>query len=83
MTPQEIVKEFRNYSTAQQAALISQLSRVMQEELESANGSQQSRQSEKAAAVERLHGALKMDNPPLTKEEVRDVITDYLMEKYS
>lgn len=83
MTPQEIVKEFRNYSTAQQAALISQLSRVMQEELESANGSKQSRQSEKASAVERLQGALKMDNPPLTKEEVKDVITDYLMEKYS
>ena len=79
MTQQEIVKEFNGYSTAQQAALISKLSRVMQEKLENHRAGQ----AERVAIIEQLAGALKMDNPPTTKAEVRDVITDYLMEKHS
>lgn len=36
----------------------------------------------KSAAVRSLYGSLKFDNPPMTREEERELITDYLMEKY-
>lgn len=81
MTPREIIREFSGYSTAQQAALISKLSRTMQEKLESDH--ELNTQDERVAIIEQLAGALKTDSPPMTKEEVRDVITSYLMEKHS
>jgi hypothetical protein len=84
MTQQEIVKEFRKYSAAQQAALISRLSRVMQEKLESENGDKQNKQAERAAAIERLRGIGKVEGkPPLTDKEIKEDYTNYLMEKYS
>jgi hypothetical protein len=38
---------------------------------------------EKRAALERLRGLLKFEGGPPTDEEVKDMITDYLVEKYS
>lgn len=38
---------------------------------------------EKLAAFERLRGLLKFEGGPPTDEEVKDMITDYLVEKYS
>lgn len=38
---------------------------------------------EKLAALERLRGLLKFEGGPPTDEEVKDMITDYLAEKYS
>jgi hypothetical protein len=84
MTQQEIVQEFKNYSTVQQAALISRLSRVMQEKLESENGTQINKQAEKAAAIERLRGIGRVEGKPaLTDEEIKEDYTNFLMEKYS
>lgn len=84
MTQQEIVKEFRNYSTVEQATLISRLSRVMQEKLEGENSSEQDDQAERAAAIERLRGIGRVEGKPaLTDEEIKEDYTNYLMEKYS
>jgi hypothetical protein len=38
---------------------------------------------EKLAAFKRLRGLLKFEGGPPTDEEVKDMITDYLVEKYS
>lgn len=38
---------------------------------------------EKLAAFQRLRGSLKFKGDPPTDEEVKDMITDYLTEKYS
>jgi len=38
---------------------------------------------EKLAALECLRGLLKFEGGPPTDEEVKDMITDYLVEKYS
>jgi hypothetical protein len=38
---------------------------------------------EKLAAFERLRGSLKFEGGPPTDEEVKDMITEYLVEKYS
>lgn len=81
MTTQEIVKEFKSYPTVKQAALISKLSRVMQENLE--NGAERISQAEKAAAIDRLYGVAAVEGKPApTDEEIREDYTNYLMEKY-
>lgn len=38
---------------------------------------------EKRAALERLRGLLEFEGGPPTDEEVKEMITDYLVEKYS
>ena len=83
MTTQEIIQEFKTFSAAEQVALMSKLFRAMQEKLEAADNDSQTRQAERAAAVERLRGIAGTDNPPMTKEETRKEYYDYLAEKYS
>lgn len=38
---------------------------------------------EKRAALERLRGLLRFEGGPPTDQEVKDMITDYLVKKYS
>lgn len=84
MTQQEIVKEFSDYSTAQQAALINKLSHVMQEKLESGDKKDEEKAlAERLMAIERLRGigAVEGKTAP-TDEEIKEDRVKYLMEKY-
>ena len=71
MTQQQLVQEFRSYPKAQKSVVIRQLLRIFEDELEETsplNGNELLIE-ERKAAVERLRGVAKMENPPMTKEE--------------
>lgn len=94
MTRQEFIDEITRLSVADRIALIEAISRSLREDLE-ANGASNNtpdlpasdaadERARRLDAVRRLRGALKPDNgPPPSDEEVKEIITDYLMEKYS
>lgn len=83
MTEQQIVQEFKTYPKAQKSVVIRQLLRIFEDDLEedTQNGNELSTDEKKAAYL-RLRGALKMKNPPMTKEEVREIYYEHLAEKY-
>ena len=84
MTQQEIVKEFSGYSPAQQAALISKLSSVMQQKLESDDTDEESASAERLTAIQRLCGIGAVEGKPApTDGEVEEDRINYLTEKYS
>ena len=85
MTQQEIIREFRSYSTAQQAALMSKLFRAMQESLENSGKKHEDDEiAERIAIVESLYGIAAVEGKPApTDEEIREDYVNYLMEKYS
>lgn len=82
MTQQEIVRQFKGFSTAEQMVLISRLFRVMQERMEGKNSIEELKRSEKIAAIERLRGIAKTENSLITKEETKEDYYNYLAEKY-
>lgn len=84
MTQQQLVQEFKSYPKAQKSVVIRQLLRIFEDELEETsplNGNELLIE-ERKAAVERLRGVAKMENPPMTKEETREDYYNYLAEKY-
>ena len=84
MTQQQFVQEFKSYPKTQKSIVISQLLRILADDLEetpSANGNKFSI-VERTAIVESLAGSLKMENPPMTKEETREMYYEHLSEKY-
>lgn len=88
MTQQEIVQEFSTYTAVEQAALLSRLAHVMQRNLERKNDNGHNEKNsvediERIAAINRLKGIAKTENPPITKEETREEYYNYLAEKYS
>jgi len=84
MTQQQFVQEFKNYPKAQKSVVIRQLLRILADDFEETpqqNGNEHSIE-ERKTAVERLRGVAKMDNPPMTKEETREMYYEHLAEKY-
>jgi len=84
MTQQQIVQEFKNYPKAQKSVIIRQLLQIFEDDLEETphqNGSELSIE-ERTAMVESLAGSLKMENPPMTKEETGEMYYEHLSEKY-
>jgi CRISPR/Cas system-associated protein endoribonuclease Cas2 len=83
MTHQEIIKQIVNFPIYEQFEIIEEIQRNIKKHLPKTNGnSKQLSVEEKLAIVESLAGALKMENPPMNKEEERKIIEDYLSEKY-
>ena len=95
MTQQQFIEEIKQLSVAERIALIETIKRSLHEE--SGTNAEEMTTSEealresfapedkveiKSETVRRLYGILKFENPPTTREEERDLITDYLMEKY-
>lgn len=84
MTQQQILREFRSYPKAKKSAVIRQLLRIFEEDLEedAQNGSELSIE-ERKAIVDNLRGiaAVEGKTPP-TDEEIKEDYTNYLMEKY-
>lgn len=84
MTTQEIVQEFKSYSMAEQAALMSKLFRVMQKNFEKGGKHEDDEIAERIAIVESLYGIAAVEGKPApTDEEIREDYVNYLMEKYS
>ena len=83
MTQQQLVQEFKTYPKAQKSVIIRQLLRIFEEDLEETtqNGDELSIE-ERKAIVKSLAGSLKMENPPMTREEEREIIYEHLSEKY-
>ncbi len=86
MTQQEIFREVVSLPFREQAELIEKISRNLKQGI-AENGNQKIEDkelsiAERIAIVESLAGSLKMENPPMTKEEDCEVIYQYLSEKY-
>ncbi len=83
MTQQQLFQEFKSYPKAQKSVVIRRLLRMFEEDLEKeTQNDEELSVDEKMAIVEKLGGSLKMENPPMTKKEVRDLITEAKAEKY-
>jgi hypothetical protein len=82
MTQQQMLQEFKTYPKAVKAVIIREMLQVFEKDLEEVEREELSVE-ERLAIVESLAGSLKMENPPMTREEERKIIEDYLMEKYS
>jgi hypothetical protein len=90
MTRQEFIEEITRLSVADRIALLEAISRSLREEFEAAGAASDASAPDDAdarerrlEAVRRLRGALKFDGPAPTDEEVKEIIADYLTEKYS
>ncbi len=85
MTQQEIIKQIVAFPIFEQFEIIEKIQQNIKQNLQKKNGSTDKKElsvEEKLAIVESLGGALKMENPPMTKSEERKIIEGYLSEKY-
>jgi len=85
LTQQEIYQEAIALPFDEQKKLIEKISQNLNKE-SGENGNNKSENEismrERKAAYLRLRGVAKMENPPMTKEEVREDYYNYLAEKY-
>ena len=86
MTQQEIFQEVVSLPIIEQAELVEKIGRNLKQSI-SENGDNTAKEKElsveeRMAIVKSLAGSLKMENPPMTKEEDREIIYEYLSEKY-
>lgn len=77
----EIIEKIIHLPIAERIEIIERISRSVKEDLRESDAKKFSL-AERKAAVERLRGAARMENPPITKEEVREDYYNYLAEKY-
>lgn len=92
MTRQQIIDEITRLSVAERIALIETISRGLREELDGGEltaagrdpgGVEAGGGAGEVSLARELYGALKLNGPPPTDDEVKDIIADYLSEKYS
>lgn len=86
MTQQEIYRQIIALPFREQKELVEKLSQNLKLE-NGENGNKEFKQKEtladeKKSAYRRLRGALKMENPPMTKDEVREIYYEHLVEKH-
>ncbi len=77
----ELIEKIIHLPIAERVEIIERISRSLREDLRE-NDKSDSSLDERKAAVERLRGFAKMENPPMTKEETREDYYGYLAEKY-
>ncbi len=77
----ELIEEIIRLPIAERVEIIERISRSVKEDLRE-NDVEKISPDERKAAYLRLRGALKMENPPMTKEAVREDYHNYLAEKY-
>lgn len=80
LTQTEILNEIFTLTVSEQREIVEKVS----DNLGRKNGNAEKELSveEKLAIVKRLGGSLKMKNPPMTREEEREIIYEHLSEKY-
>ncbi len=79
----ELIEQIIHLPIAERVEIIERVSRSVREDLQ-ANGKKENELSveERIAIVEELAGCLKTQNPPMTKEETREIYYEHLAEKY-
>ena len=77
----ELIEQIIHLPIAERVEIIERISRSVREDLRE-NDAEKVSLDERKAAVERLRGVARMENPPMTKEEVREDYYNYLAEKY-
>ena len=77
----EIIEKIIHLPIAERIEIIEKISRSVREDLREKTDEKSSLEKRKAA-VKRLRGVARMENPPMTKEEVREDYYNYLTEKY-
>ena len=82
MTNQQVLEQIIHLPIAERIEIIERVSRSVREDL-SKNDISNKKFGERSAAINRLRGIAKSDNPPMTREDERKIIEDALMEKYS
>ena len=95
MTRQQFIEKIKQLSVVERIELIETITRSLREDLEAGEavasavqpGSRQTEIQETGqdnlSISQRLRGVLKFDGEPPTDEELKEMYTDYLAEKYS
>jgi len=81
MTNQQVLEQIIQLPIEERIEIIEKVSRSVRVDL-SKMESGETRILERSAAINRLRGIAKTDNPPMTREEERKIIEDNLMAKY-
>ena len=83
MTQQQLVQEFKSYPKAKKSVVVSELLRILADDLEETSRNDDEFSIEERMAIAKsLAGSLKMENPPMTKEETREMYDEHLSEKH-
>lgn len=88
MTQEEMIKTFKNFPKPLKSSVLRKLMKdfeddLIDESIENADkAGRELTVEERLAIVENLAGSIKMDKPPMTKKEVRDIYYEHLAEKY-
>ena len=82
MKPEELLEEISRLPLRQRVEIAVAVLESIQNEDQRADPEVHSTQ-EKRAALKRLSELLQFEGDPPTDEEIKDMITDYLTEKYS
>lgn len=84
MTQQEIIREFSQFPRPVKSAVLRRLLQVFEDDLNNEDKSPKKAltKEERISIVKSLNGSIKMDNPPMTKEEVRDAYYGSKPEKF-
>ncbi len=82
MTNQQVLDQIIQLPIEERIEIIEEISRSVRVDL-SKMDNKETKIPERSAAINRLRGIAKSDNPPMTREEERKIIEDYLVEKYS
>ncbi len=81
----ELIEKIIHLPIAERVEIIERVSRSVREDLQE-NGKKQGdgeiSVEERIAIVEDLAGCFKMENPPMTKQEEREIYYEHLSEKY-
>lgn len=81
MTQQEIIKEIKSFPILEQFKIVEEIQNNIKQSLTAETDKKKLSINKKLAIVEELGGALKMKNPPMTKEQERLIIEAHLAEK--
>ncbi|HMU33038.1 MAG: hypothetical protein JSS77_00735 [Acidobacteria bacterium] len=88
MTQEEMIKTFKSFPKPLKSSVLRKLMKdfeddLIDESIENADkAGRELTVEERLAIVENLAGSIKMDDPPMTKKEVRDAYYEHLAEKY-
>ena len=82
MLNQQVIEQIIHLPITERIEIIERLSRSVREDLSNSKD-EDTKLKKRSAAINSLRGIAKSDNPPMSKEDDRKIIEDYLMEKYS
>jgi len=88
MTQEELIKEIRQLQPDRQREILDAITRNVREQTElakpdgSTSPAVQASEEDNLPLSQRLYGILEFEGGPPNDEEVKDMITDYLLKKY-